>query len=266
MVTNHLYPLFASLTGLDWTAADYANVGLQPDENEFLCRFIFRTWLTYWNPLKLNYEEFAPIDINFDKSRSFSTPIGLSQTFPLPRIPIPLDSFILTLTGVDLSPFVNLALEIGPNLGSDKVTAHWKAENGAVGEGELLWTTDNQKLTFNINTQNMVTTTKITLSEFRYWFTIFTVDFSLTADFQGILALVPRAEFHIYTLNLSDIIRSFDLSVGVHRYTVGTVLVNVLVIPEVLMGTVATILAMLGALGLHNQTKYFRKKRFWGSS
>jgi len=254
MATNSWYTLYASVRGLDWAATDYADAGLQPDENEFLCKFIFRAWLNFLG------DELFSLGVNFDESRSFSTPIGLGETFPLPRIPIPLNPLIEIITGINLDPFVNLILELGPNLGSDKVTANWKAENGAVGEGSFLWSYNNEKLSFNIQTQNIVAEAKVTLLEFRYWFTVFTVDFYLFVDFEGILDFLGEHKFPLYTLDLSDIIESFELSVGVHQYTIGTVYVTIFVIPTVLLGTLSTILAMLGALGLY-RTRILRSKK-----
>ena len=81
----------------------------------------------------------------------------------------------------------------------------------------------------------------------------------LFVDFEGILDLLGEHEMLVYTLNLSDVIGSLDLSVGVHQYTIGTVYVTVFVIPDVPLGTLATILAMFGALGLC-KTKTLRSK------
>lgn len=83
MTTNRMYTLCASVKGLDWTATDYSNVGLKPNENEFLCKFYFKAWL--WTLITGSLFDF---EINFDESRSFSTPIGPGETFPLPRISV----------------------------------------------------------------------------------------------------------------------------------------------------------------------------------
>ena len=145
MVMNRLYTLYASVNGLDWTAADFEDVGLQPNGNELLFRFHFRTWLwTFLTGSLFDYE------VDFDESKSFATPIGPGETFPLPRISIPLNPLIEAIIIIDLDPFVYLELEIDPHLGSQKVTASWKAENGASGEGSLLWSHNDERLSFNI--------------------------------------------------------------------------------------------------------------------
>jgi len=250
MTTNRMYTLCASVKGLDWTAADYSNVGLKPNENEFLCKFFFKAWL--WTVLTGSLFDF---EINIDESRSFPTPIGPEKAFPLPRISVPLNPIIEQIIRFDLDPFVYLELEIYPNLGSQKVTASWKAENGATGASSFLWSYDNEKLGFDIQTQNMITEATITLTQFRYWFNLFTIDFSLFVDFRGILSGIPDPpEIHLYTLDLSELIGSLDLYVGVHKYTIGTVHVTILVIPEAFLGTVTMILAMLAALCIYKTT------------
>jgi len=250
MVTKRLYTLYTSVNGLDWSATDYANAGLQPDENEFLCKFYFRAWL--WTILTGSLFDF---EIDFDESRSFSTPLGLGETFPLPRIPVPLNPIVEWLTGIVLDPYVYLTLEIGPNLGSDKVTANWSAENGAIGSGSFLWSYNNERLSFDVQTQNFLAEAKITLAKFRYWFTIFTVDFTLLINFEDALDFLNDIQVPLFTLDLSDIIGSLDLYVGVHEYTIGTVFVTVSVVPEAPLGTISLILVMVGALGLFVVTK-----------
>ena len=68
-------------------------------------------------------------------------------------------------------------------------------------------------------------------------------------------------EVLLFSLDLSRLIGSLDLSVGVHRYTIGTVYVNFFVIPEVPWGTISIILAMLGALGVHKTKSLTIKRR-----
>jgi len=253
MAINRLYTLYASVKGLDWTATDYADVGLQPNENEFLCKFLFRAWLWALVPI-------FDFEINFDESRSFSTPIGPGETFPLPRISVPLNPLVEQIIKIDLDPFVYLGLEIDPSLGSQKVTANWEAENGATGEGSLLWTYNNERISFDIQTQDMMTEAIVTLTEFRYWFDLFTLDFFLYVDFQGILDVLGSYRLHIYTLDLSEVIGSLDLYIGVHEFTIGTVTVTVKVIPEVPLGTIVASASMIVALVAYVAVPRWRRK------
>jgi len=244
MVIGSQYPLFTSLTGLDWTASDFANAGLLPDENEFLCKFIVNLWLNI-----LTVEDFD-VDINIDESRSFITPIGLGDTFSLPAIQVPLNPVIESVIGIPISSFVDLTLEIEPNLGSNKITATWKAENGAYGTGSLTWHYNDERLQFNIQTHNVVSQAKITLSDFRYWFTVFKLDFILDIDFKGLIGALPDFEIPLFTLDLSDIIGSIDLSMGEHEYTIGSITVNVnlFVIPESPLGSLSIMITMIASI------------------
>lgn len=260
MVANSLYTLFASVNGLDWTAADYASVGLLPNGNEFLFKFYFRTWL--WTFLTGSLFDFV---IDLDESRSFSTPIGPGETFPLPRISVPLNPLIEAIIGIDLDLFIDLELEIDPHLGSQKVTANWKAENGATGEGSLLWSHNNERLSFDVQTLNTMTEAEITLTQFRYWFTLFTLDFSLLVDFVGLLFLLPDFEVRLFTLDLSEVIGSLDLYVGVHEFTIGTVTVIVRVIPEVPLGTIVASASMIVALVAYITVPRWGRKRQYTS-
>jgi len=243
MATNLLYTLYASVKGLNWTAADYANVGLNPNENEFLARFFFKAWL--WTILTGDIFDY---EVDLDFSRSFSTPIGPGETFDLPRMSVPLNPLIEQIVLIDLDPFVYLELEIDPHLGSEKVTANWKAENGATGAGSLLWSYDDEKLSFDIQTQDFIGEAIITLNQFRYWFTLFTIDFSLFVGFRGVLFWLGDHELPLYTLDLSELIGSLDLYVGVHKFTIGTVGVIINVVPEVPLGTIMASAAMIIAL------------------
>jgi len=249
MATNSIYTLYSTIQGLDWSSSDYADVGLPPDGNEFLCRFMTKAWLTVLGSTVFFF------DISFDESRSFTTPIGPGDTFPLPTLPVPLNPIVEAIVGFDLDPYVILTLEICPSLGSDRVTADWKAENGVVGSGSLLWTYGGEKLSFDIGTQDIIAVAEVTLSNFRYWFTIFLIDFYLHVNFQGILDPLGEAEILLYTLDLSAIIGSMDLFVGVHKYTIGTVIVTIFVVPEFPLGTLTALAGSLAGLVLYKKLR-----------
>ena len=91
----------------------------------------------------------------------------------------------------------------------------------------------NEKLSFDVEAQNTVAVAEVTLLDFRCWFTIFLIDFYLHTGFQGILDPLGEMEIPLYTSDLSAIIGSMDLFVGVHKYTTGNGIVIIFAIPEV---------------------------------
>jgi len=67
-------------------------------------------------------------------------------------------------------------------------------------------------------------------------------------------------ELPLYTLDLSEIIGSLDLYVGVHEYTVGTVVVLVNIVPEIPWGTIMASATMTVALVAYVTVQKWRRK------
>jgi len=190
--------------------------------NEFLCTFKCYAWIEagVWAPFvgwkKYRYT-FGP---NYDYSRSFTSPLGANLEFPIPD---------LTFTIWNLW-LMTISLRMTPHLYSDKVTAKATASGDASCNYPLTWSSANQRIPFVVHAGDFSGLDKaiIKLSNFRYYFSQFFVDFHLGVDFSSWIDwLVHDMWFKVYTLDLSAITKYLYL--GVHSGTISHMEVDVFV-------------------------------------
>lgn len=228
MTVGRNYTFYATITPID-----------KPNFNEFLCVFKAYVWVSagVWAPLWYDwghwdryYAQWGP---DYDLSKSFQTPLGNNLAFPIPPI---YGLKIFDTAWVDSLPsFLKVLLGFQPGFGSDKVTAVARATgDGSVVEGSAItWTTAGQRIPFTILANNSDLTTdyaKISISDFRYYFTKFQVRFWLKFDFSSWIDwLTGDPEIPIYTWDLSDIIRNTGWYIGTHSGYPSSVKVNLFV-------------------------------------
>ena len=212
MAVGNNYTFRATLNPLD-----------KPDFSELLFTFKANIWAEA-NVCGINIPRTVLWGPNVDKSQSFVTPLG-SDNVPLP-INLEFDIFDviqkvysdpLLKTIIDIiSKVVVPYLILQPTWGSDKITAEASALGDArVVEGAgLSWSTPNQTLSFLVDANEYDPTTncsKITISNFKYYFTRFALDFKIRLDLNGILngwpLYLPDPIINIATLDMSWIVR-----------------------------------------------------------
>jgi len=216
------------IKGVDWSVWDYSYAGVP---TEFGNEFVMRCGIEAELDLTL-----ADIDIpnlsvspSLDMSKSFKTPFGPGESFPIPPVYITLFNPNVLVAGLWCG-FV-----ADPVLGSDKITANWQASGDGSGSGAITYTSPTSPVTLGSVTANDLSPStdyaNLTLSEFRYWFSNFLIKLSaqLTA---WVDIVVWSGEWNIGTLD----IYTFDLSAltgsqsfGVHPGTTGTVTKDTLV-------------------------------------
>ncbi len=231
MTIGSTYSLSSSITPLDWSEADYEQAGVAAEGgNESVLRFKFFLGAKaeiLWIPV-LDWA----LDVDFDKSQSFTTPFG-------PGVEFPITEFDLSphLTGLEWGFDNILSLGIGlvlkPYLGSDKITADWQAVPGgdASGNGFLRYSSPRTPVIFgpviacDLGPTNYA---HIRLSEFRYWFTRFLIELDgyIALDLFGFEA--KTEPFEIADFDPSSLTN--DLSIGIHVGTNGDLDHNVLVV------------------------------------
>jgi uncharacterized protein (UPF0333 family) len=156
----------------------------KPNYNEFVCTFQFYAYIAagVWAPFvgwtKYRYE-FGP---NYDYSRSFTTPLGPGLIFPIPDL-----TFVIWNLWL-----MSLDLTIIPRLYSNKITAKATASGDASCNYPITWTGANQRIPFTVHAGDFSGSDRaiIKLSDFRYYFSQFYVDFYLDVNFAGWIALL----------------------------------------------------------------------------
>lgn len=199
MTVGNNYTFYAALTPID-----------KPDFNELLFKFKAYIWAEagIWFPF-IGWKSYkATYGPNIDESRSFQTPLGPEAEAPLPSIEIKIfDSAWV----IDFS-LVKVYLTIEPAFGSEKITGKATAMGDAcVVEGNnLTWSIPNQRLNFTVNTNDYDPTTdytKIRLSDFRYYFTIFKLHVGLLFDFDSWIDwLTGDPRIRVATIDMSWLI------------------------------------------------------------
>ena len=189
MVQGQSYDFTTSLNPLDWSASQYSDVGVAPEDgNEFVLRLDFFVGVSV---------EVASVDVcsalglvcslefSENKSTSFTTPFGSGSSFPIPSATIPVFQL-----GPDEFSF-SASLGIDPNIGSGSITADWGAVPGSdcIGSGTLTYTEPNVPVTFGPITacnQGPTDQAQVQLSNFQYHFSQFEVDSERRAGFQSV--------------------------------------------------------------------------------
>jgi len=225
------YTIYATLNPID-----------KPSYDEFLFTFKANVWAEAriaGLPVPLTYV-YGP---NIDMSKSFQTPLGLNAEAPLPSVDIDLFELIKELNA-NLTSYIDLIalvfkpyLVLQPTFGSQKITAKATALGDAsvVQGANLTWSTPNQILNFTVNANdyndnNSTDNAKIKLSEFKYYFTQFYLNFKLRLDLNSLInALgIGDLEVTIFTIDLSWLVEGLYLGThpGYSGYVYATIIVN----------------------------------------
>jgi uncharacterized repeat protein (TIGR01451 family) len=190
MTVGHDYEIYATLTALNW-----------PNFNEFKCTFQAYLWVEVgqWWPFvgwsKYRYN-FGP---DYDYSKSFKTPVGPGDSFPIPEIEIPLWNLWLMV----------VKLVISPELGSDKITAKKVVTGDArlkqPQSSTIRWY-DEGTIMFKVHADDYSSSNYayITLTDFRYYFSRFFLHFDLKFDITDWIDwLTGDPRFRIFTVDMS---------------------------------------------------------------
>ena len=159
--------------GLDWSAADFSEAGVAPmDGNEFALEFVFKFGVflevAYIDVINLG------VDVDFDHSTSFATPLGPGSTFTIPP-------FDLELWSLDVGvAYGSIGFRLTPHVGSDKLTADWDVTGDASGSGAMTFTQAGVPVTIGpvkaIDGPGVAT---INMDAWRYYFNQFLLDLGL---------------------------------------------------------------------------------------
>jgi len=206
------YTVDATLTGEDWGSADYEAVGVPAQGgNEFILGAS-----AGWS-LNVSYSGCLVFICGGDSggfsddyfvgfSDNYTTPLGAGASFPIDLDPIPLVgfNFLILSAGIDL--------EVTPQLGSDKITADWEAVPGTncEGSGTVTFTQSGASVPIEVtacDNGNPDHEATIELTNFRYWFTIFQIDFDLVFH-------MSASVFDYDLFNINESILSFTLDVS----------------------------------------------------
>ncbi len=211
MILGHDYELYATLTPLD-----------RPDYDEFLCKFKANIWVEagIWIPF-VGWEEYSySFGPDYDWSSSFATPFG---AFPIPPLEITVwDLWLMAVKAV-----------IYPELGGDDIRATVSTGGDAVlaSSPTMGWWYPDQRIPFTVHVDEHGSNgfADIVLSDFRYYFHIFKLNFNVKFDFGGWIDwLTGDPTIHIYTLDLDWLWKWFGGPyLRVHSGTDGTVDVRV---------------------------------------
>ena len=197
--------------GLDWSAADYADAGVPPEDgNEFVMEFVLKCGVF----LEVAYIDVIDwgVDIDIDHSKSFATPFGPGATFPLPSLDLPLSVWDLAVV------YMSVGFRLTPLLGSEKFTADWTAAGDASGSGSMMFTDPAVPVTIGpVMAVDGPGVANINMDAFRYYFNKFllSLDLYFYLDVFGIWD-------GDWTANLGQFDLSAitpDLSIGTHNGT-----------------------------------------------
>lgn len=214
MTVGHDYEIYATLTALNW-----------PNFNEFKCTFEAYLWVEVgqWWPFvgwsKYRYN-FGP---DYDYSKSFKTPVGPEDSFPIPDIEIPIWNLWLMV----------VKLVISPELGSNKITAKKTVTGDAKlkqpQSSTIRWY-DEGTIMFEVEAGDYSSSNyaHITLSDFRYYFSRFFLHFDLKFDITSWIDwLTGDPRFRLFTVDMSWL--TDGLYLRVHQGYDPTMDVNVFV-------------------------------------
>jgi len=223
----------SSLTPLDWSEANFTAAGVAPEGgNEFAFRFTFFIGLE----VKLLEKDICEaaglickIDIDINESKSFTTPFGTGNFFPIEALTIPIHEFRAGLFSW------TIGLDVTPKIGSKQISADWSASGAASGSGEIIYSEPGQTKSvgpINACASGASSTAQIQLSNFKYHFTEFLIDLGVSNKFaiDPIDVILPNGiswppqpfpvgfpnPIHIAKFDLSPIFGGLGLSVGAH--------------------------------------------------
>jgi hypothetical protein len=193
--------------GLDWSATDFANAGVPPEDgNEFVMEFVFKFGV-FLEVSSVDVIDLG-VDIDIDHSKSFTTPFGPGSTFPLPSLDIPLWSLDVGVA------YGEIGFQLTPHLGSEKLTANWTATGDASGSGAMMFTDPAVPVTIGpVMAIDGPGIANINMDNCRYYFNVFLLDLGL---------FFYLDVFGVWDGTFTVPIVDFDLSVITGNLWVGT--------------------------------------------
>ncbi len=193
MASEQSYTLSTNIIGQDWNTDQYflANV---PSENgnEFVLRGKFSISAQAWVKVIGNIGPYG-ISKDLDYGRSFKTPFGDNEKFPIPELVYSPDQTGLKFYFYNNILWAGIGLKIEPILGSNKITAKWDATGDSTGNGLIEYDNPNINYSFgeikagSYDDNNNYAIIK--LSDYNYYFNICKLDFD--ANVQGGLTILP---------------------------------------------------------------------------
>jgi PKD repeat protein len=206
--------------GNNYTIQATLNTTEPPNFNE--CLFVFDA--TIWAQAGLggiNLPRTVLFGPDIDYSQRFRPPLGSMSPPLFPNLAnidilgligdfLPQYDSVISLIENVVTPY----LVVAPTFGSNSITAFANASGNAqvVQGANLNWTEPGEtlNLTVNANKYDQANYTMLTLSDFRYYFTNFGLDFKLLFDFNPIINGfpfdIPDPELSLGTLDLSWLI------------------------------------------------------------
>ena len=212
------FSLTSSVIGLNWAEEEYLNAGVPGENgNEFVMRFVLECGVF----LEVCYVDVINIGVNvdIDKSSSFTTPFGPGSTFPLPSLDI-------KIWDIDVGvAYGKIGFSITPKLGSEKFTADCTASGEASGSDSLLYTAPNVPVIIGpFQAIDGPGTATITLNNFEYYFNKFLLDLGLYF-YLDVLGIWDGS----FTIPITDIDLSAltgSLHIGAYSGTPGALVYN----------------------------------------
>jgi len=222
MIRGQSYTLDTNIDGRDWDAAKYSAANVLPENgNEFVARGQASITVQAWARIIGNIGPYYLYNKNFDYGRSFKTPFGPYQEFPIPELYLSPDQTGLKIYYSLL--WAGVGLKIDPDLGSDKITANWNIGGDAIGSGLVEYRMPNTNYYFGPVMANDYSTTtdyaNIKLSDYNYYFTVcrLTLGANVQAGLTFIDLKIQSGYIDIYNYNCGDI--TGGLRLGVHQGT-----------------------------------------------
>jgi hypothetical protein len=210
-----------SLTPQDWNASQYSFYSVAAEDgNEFVLRFHFFAGIL----LKVVGEEICPpgftchVEIDENKSTSFTTPFGIGSSFPIPPAEIPVYELNTGIFNFSAS------ITITPLLTSTEITADWHTAPGSdcSGSGTVTYTAPGVPVTFgpvsvcNLDGDPNTNEAQVVLDNFRYYFNSFQVKLGAKVVVDVFDLYSKTIEGNLFTLDLSSIFGGLGLYVGDH--------------------------------------------------
>jgi len=220
----------STIVPLDWDQAAFKGAGVPEAEggNEFVLRFVFFLGLKIriFGAEVLNW---SLADVNFDRSRSFTTPFDPGNPFPIPELDLSPDETDLKW-GWAFAWF-GVGMRVKPEItASNRITADWQAVPGsdATGSGDLTYTRRNAAEQFGPLLAGDFGPTdhaRVRLDYFRYWFERFSIQMGGYLQFEVFGIGAKTGSFDIAQFDLGD--RPWlDVHAGTTRFVEASVLVT----------------------------------------
>lgn len=222
MIRGQSYTLNTNINGQDWDVAKYSAANVPPENgNEFVARGNASITVQAWARVIGNIGPYYLYNKGFDYGKSFQTPFGPYQEFPIPELYLSPDQTGLKIYYSIL--WAGIGLKIDPDLSSDKITASWNAGGDAIGSGLVRYNMPNTNYYFGPVTVNDYSTTtdyaNIRLSDYNYYFSIckLTLGANVQAGLTFIGLNIQSGYMDIYNYNCGG--ATGDLHLGVHQGT-----------------------------------------------